>query len=127
MNLAAAPNHAPDWTPEQVRPDSEPPTSRVVPSTHPKAVGRGRLAISYSPDVSLDGTSLDLSRLQCRIAAVLLSQPGPVSTRLIAEYAWQGRVVSEHTVHSQMNLLRSRLAQYGIALRNLRGSGYFLE
>lgn len=127
MTVSALTEQAPDWNPD-ARADSEaPPPSRVQPSSHARPDGRNRLSISYSPDVSLDGTSLDLSRLQCRIAAVLLSQPGPVSTRLIAEYAWQGRIVSEHTVHSQMNLLRTRLAQYGISLRNLRGSGYFLE
>jgi DNA-binding response OmpR family regulator len=127
MNLVAVSNHAPHWTPDQLRAESDPPASRIQPSSHATASARARLSISYSPDVSLDRASLDLSRLQCRIAAVLLSQPGPVSTRLIAEYAWQGRIVSEHTVHSQMNLLRTRLAQHGIALRNLRGSGYYLE
>lgn len=96
-------------------------------SIKPSQKGQLRLTIAYHPDILVEGTSIDLTRLQSRICSVLLGAEGPVSTKVIAEEAWFGRRVSTHTVHSQMNLLRMRLNDFGIALRNERGRGYWLE
>jgi hypothetical protein len=104
-----------------------PPSGDVVCGWGARSTARGRLEVAAAPDVVLDGVSVDFSRLQSRIFAALLQSDGPLSTAQLSQIVWQGRFVSEHTVHSQIALLRIRLHDFGLRIRNVRGRGYVLE
>lgn len=104
-----------------------PPSGNVARIWGARSTARGRLEVATIPDVVLNGVSLDLSRLHSRILAALLESDGPVSTARLGEIVWQGRFVSEHTVHSQIALLRIRMLDFGLRIRNVRGQGYVLE
>lgn len=84
----------------------------------------GTLAVSQGPLIVLNGSPLDLPRLQGRLLQALLEASGPVSTASLAEAAWNGERVAEHTVHSQIALLRARLAELGARIEHVRGQGY---
>jgi DNA-binding response OmpR family regulator len=84
----------------------------------------GTLAVSQGPLIVLNGLPLDLPRLQGRLLQTLLEASGPVSTAALAEAAWNGERVAEHTVHSQIALLRARLAELGARVEHVRGQGY---
>jgi len=84
----------------------------------------GTLAVSQGPLIVLNGLPLDLPRLQGRLLQALLEASGPVSTAALAEAAWNGERVAEHTVHSQIALLRARLAELGARIDHVRGQGY---
>lgn len=84
----------------------------------------GMLAVSQGPLIVLNGLPLDLPRLQGRLLQTLLEASGPVSTAALAEAAWNGERVAEHTVHSQIALLRARLAELGARIEHVRGQGY---
>lgn len=104
-----------------------PPSGEVTRGAAVRLIAGGRLEVATTPDVVLDGVSLELSRLHSRILAALLESAGPLTTVRIAHIAWQGRFVSEHTVHSQIALLRTRMVDFGVRIRNVRGRGYILE
>lgn len=87
----------------------------------------GALEVATTPDIVLNGVSLELSRLHSRILAALLESAEPLPTARIAEIVWQGRFVAEHTVHSQIALLRARVLDFGLRIRSVRGKGYVLE
>lgn len=87
----------------------------------------GALEVATAPDIVLNGVSLELSRLHSRILAALLESAEPLPTTRIAEIVWQGRFVAEHTVHSQIALLRARVLDFGLRIRSVRGKGYVLE
>jgi DNA-binding winged helix-turn-helix (wHTH) protein len=85
---------------------------------------RGIMEVVEVPEVLLNGASMDLPRLQSRILLALLESSQPVTTPELAMRVWQGQVVSEHTVHSQITILRRRLADLGLQISNTRGRGY---
>lgn len=87
----------------------------------------GAIEVATTPDIILNGVSLELSRLHSRIFAALLESQEPLPTVRIAEIVWQGRFVAEHTVHSQIALLRARVLDFGLRIRSVRGKGYVLE
>lgn len=93
----------------------------------PRRTAHGALEVASSPDIMLNGVSLELSRLHSRILAALLEGLGPLSTSRIAEIGWRGRFVAGHTVHSQIALLRARVLEYGLRITHVRGRGYVLE
>lgn len=107
--------------------EAPPPSGAVPRAAAAWSTEQGRLEVATVPDVVLDGVSLELSRLHNRILAALIEGPGPVSTSRLASIVWQGRPVSEHTIHSQIGLLRGRMADFGVRIKNVRGRGYVLD
>lgn len=107
--------------------ETEPPSNAAPERSPLRPLARGSLAVATSPDILLNGVSLELSRLQSRIFAALLETPEPLSTTQVAAIAWQGRIVAEHTVHAQVALLRTRVLHFGLRITHLRGRGYVLE
>lgn len=103
------------------------PTSGVERAPVRRQTSVGAIEVATTPDIVLNGVSLELSRLHSRIFAALLESTEPLPTVRIAEMVWQGRFVAEHTVHSQIALLRARVLDFGLRIRSVRGKGYVLE
>jgi DNA-binding winged helix-turn-helix (wHTH) protein len=88
---------------------------------------RGTLAVVHVPDVQLDGVSLDLPRLQARLLVALLEAATPLTTSELGARVWLGATVLDHTIHSQLAILRGRIADLGLRICNLRGRGYVIR
>lgn len=88
---------------------------------------RGTLTVVQVPDVQLDGVSLELPRLQARLLVSLLEAARPLSTFELGARVWLGATVLDHTIHSQLAILRKRIADLGLQICNLRGRGYVIR
>jgi DNA-binding response OmpR family regulator len=86
----------------------------------------GNLAVIVGSYVAFNGSPLDLPRIQSRILRMLMDAANPLSVKALASGVWPGELVADHTVHTQIALLRTRLAGFGIKIDHLRRIGYVL-
>lgn len=94
------------------------------------SIGKALTIDSHSKRVLLDGTALDLTAHEFRLASVLLTHPGRVFSReQLLEHAWDDPgAVTDRTVDAHVKSLRAKLkaAQAGAEemIETRRGLGY---
>ncbi|MEM6665444.1 MAG: response regulator [Pseudomonadota bacterium] len=100
-----------------------------VPPAHDTVVRHGALMLNRPEiSVSMDGTTVDLTRLEFNILSVLIARPRMVFSRAsILEQAYDDNIhVSDRTIDSHIRNVRSKFAAHGCmdVIETVHGTGF---
>ena len=88
----------------------------------------GNLRVESDPQIVWVGeNSVQLTKVEAGILALLLKKPGEIVTRArIMDVVWRGQDLEDRVIDAHVTSLRTKLADFNGAIRSVYGKGYLL-